>query len=449
MDQHDYQILFSKLQEIDKNINQEELQSRSAFNIFNILRKSTEEVKLHSRFLSELLNPKGSHGTVIFQKLFIEEVINKNIGLEDKDSQWKREKITNIQKYFNCNYEVALNGYGRIDILLENDEKIIVIENKIEAQDQKNQLQRYYNACKKVKGYDEKDIYVLYLNLHGELVSAKSKGNLLEKDFVQITYKEDILQWLECCLAHDEIKKYAHIQQTIIQYCTLIKKLTGLGTKNMTKQHIDLLYQGNNFKLAQQISNSLDKFKIDLQNKFWKELQQSLQQKGYQFFYCDKNLKSIEPKSMCNNYYKERKAIRLYGIQSQLGFYKNYSIHCFIQVNHHIYYGITIAKNDGNGKLKRLQYGEDCHDLHEKILNLHLYKKEIITSPLNFSKKSIDTNWFLGANILPKDEVNFLTLNETFYDLIDKEKRKEWIARNTGEIDLFIKAIKDLNILDD
>lgn len=32
------------------------------FNIFSILKMETDEVKTHSAFLAELLNPKGSHG---------------------------------------------------------------------------------------------------------------------------------------------------------------------------------------------------------------------------------------------------------------------------------------------------------------------------------------------------------------------------------------------------
>ena len=45
------------------------------FNIFKILKMESKEVKTHSAFLSELLNPKGSHGqNDIFLKLFIEVV---------------------------------------------------------------------------------------------------------------------------------------------------------------------------------------------------------------------------------------------------------------------------------------------------------------------------------------------------------------------------------------
>ena len=52
------------------------------FNIFNILDVSSKEVKLHSNFLAEMLNPKGSHmqGDT-FLKLFLK-------GIE-KEIKWK------------------------------------------------------------------------------------------------------------------------------------------------------------------------------------------------------------------------------------------------------------------------------------------------------------------------------------------------------------------------
>jgi hypothetical protein len=54
------QILLEKASII--KLRQEALKPESTFNIFQILRSGHEEVGLHSRFLYELLNPKGSHG---------------------------------------------------------------------------------------------------------------------------------------------------------------------------------------------------------------------------------------------------------------------------------------------------------------------------------------------------------------------------------------------------
>jgi hypothetical protein len=43
------------------------------FNVFKVLGLTTNEVRTHSAFIAELLNPKGSHGQKdVFLKLFLE-----------------------------------------------------------------------------------------------------------------------------------------------------------------------------------------------------------------------------------------------------------------------------------------------------------------------------------------------------------------------------------------
>ena len=42
------------------------------FNIFNVIGLSSEEVRLHSAFIAELLNPQGSHGV---GNLFLKEFL--------------------------------------------------------------------------------------------------------------------------------------------------------------------------------------------------------------------------------------------------------------------------------------------------------------------------------------------------------------------------------------
>ena len=54
------------------------------FNIFGILGMERKEVKTHSKFLAELLNPKGSHlQGDMFLKLFI-EYLNK-VAISDEN----------------------------------------------------------------------------------------------------------------------------------------------------------------------------------------------------------------------------------------------------------------------------------------------------------------------------------------------------------------------------
>ena len=54
----EYQNLLDEVKdEKSKSLNKGDL-----FNIFGIIGKSSDEVKIHSKFLAMLLNPKGKHG---------------------------------------------------------------------------------------------------------------------------------------------------------------------------------------------------------------------------------------------------------------------------------------------------------------------------------------------------------------------------------------------------
>lgn len=417
-----YNNLFQALEKIDQASTEEASNTKYGFNVFSILRRDDEEVGLHSKFLAELLSPTGSHGIDAFQKLFIDQVVN--VAIENQD--WERLPLCPNQNYM-CQTEVAIKNYGRIDIVLKNNENIIVIENKINAYDQKAQLQRYYEACRDMN-YEPENIYILYLNKYGDPVSAYSKGNLKDSDFAQISYKEDVANWLDACIV--EARLYPHIEHTLLQYRRLVGKLTGdTRSAKMKQAHIELLYQKDNFKLAHELSESFVSFQIDLQKKVWEGLKEALKVKGYTFEFCDKKLQVCDFRVAVKHYYKPRNASKLYGIYCKIGTVKAYDVHCFIQVNENIYYGMTISQNT-----IRLQYPSSLIDLAGGISNLYP------------NGRLSDSKWFLGVNILPNTPINFKKPSN-LYKLVDKDDRDNWIEQTTNEIVSFIKNVKSLGIM--
>lgn len=60
--------LLSNVGAIHNNYKKQHLESGNAFNVFEIINVTTDEVRLHSKFIAELLNPNGSHGQ---QDLFL------------------------------------------------------------------------------------------------------------------------------------------------------------------------------------------------------------------------------------------------------------------------------------------------------------------------------------------------------------------------------------------
>jgi hypothetical protein len=115
------------------------------FNIYNILNLQTKEVRTHSAFIATLLNPRGTHLMKnqflnIFLKMLPNKLLKNHIDLVSAE--------VIIEFHINPINNKLKTG-GRIDILIkDNNGNTISIENKIEAGDQKHQIERYCNYNK-------------------------------------------------------------------------------------------------------------------------------------------------------------------------------------------------------------------------------------------------------------------------------------------------------------
>ncbi|KUG09118.1 PD-(D/E)XK nuclease family protein [Solirubrum puertoriconensis] len=192
------------------------LLSGENFNVFRILKLESNEVRTHSAFLGELLNPAGSHGLGdAFLRLFI-----KTVNVPEFEPKGAKLRIEYPVGRINDGYDLG----GRVDLYLESaaGDQCIMIENKIYAGDQPNQLARYcaYKPTAKL----------LYLTLDGSAPSEEATGRLSPADYQLCSYGKDIAKWLEgCCLA---ASAYPLVRETLRQYLNLINYLTGNTPQN-------------------------------------------------------------------------------------------------------------------------------------------------------------------------------------------------------------------------
>jgi hypothetical protein len=218
------------------------------FNIFSVLQMESDEVKTHSRFLAELLNPKGSHGQKdVFLKKFVER-----FGIKKFDtSNTKVDVEFFIGQVTECNdAEMNISDRsskctgGRIDILIRSGENVIMIENKIYAPEQPNQLLRYINKFPKGK--------LLYLTLNGDKSDRDCTENnsnnsdyrcIKPEEYVRISYQSDIINWLEEC--RKESVTTPNLREAITHYINLIKKLTGQNINTKMNEDIVEKITGN------------------------------------------------------------------------------------------------------------------------------------------------------------------------------------------------------------
>ena len=166
--------------------------------------------------------------------------------------------------------------HGRIDILLEMDELCIVIENKIYANDQPKQLERYHRYVNSRSMNDR--VELLYLTLHGSEPDSYSLGYLRLQDIRCVSYESDIIEWLGACIK--EAARIPQIRELLIQYQNLLRKLTGRHDGNLTMELASLLKkkQGDmyNFELVPPLADALRDLRIEVEWRFWESLRDRL-----------------------------------------------------------------------------------------------------------------------------------------------------------------------------
>ncbi len=121
-----------------------DIDNTNKFNFFESISDKWYRENFHSDILYTILNPETKE---IGRKLFIQEFV-KFLGIS-----------------FNCDDNIIVTKEkGKVDLLIRNSKKAIIIENKINyAPDMDNQLVRYMQYVEEVLGID--DYVVIYLTL--------------------------------------------------------------------------------------------------------------------------------------------------------------------------------------------------------------------------------------------------------------------------------------------
>lgn len=416
-----YSLFFENLKLIKKKYETFKLNDDDDFNIFSILRNESDEVNLHSKFITELLSNK-KYGK-IFLKLFLK--IN-DLNIDD------------VLEY-NIIQECYAGKFGRIDIVLEletsSGKKIIGIENKIYAGDQDKQLERYYNFFK-TKVSCEEDIYIIYLTLNGNSPSKESLGQLKEDFIYNRSYKSEIIKWTEECIKEAALNP--SMREILAQYKKLLEKLTNKGDKNMMNELKEFILSDEKYlSTAFLVPDILLDIKTDLQYKFWKILEQRMEELKEKY-----KMKSIINFDLCNKTYSYEKIEKYYINSTNKKFYGlmyelkelefGEKLYLRIEVENSVYWGFRVIDKNGNSDI----------NLKRDYLNLNL-REYMFNS----------TNWWLGwkyfyLNTSKFETIDFNTFNENLYKLLLKEEYlKKLIDFNIEKIKEDLEILRNKNII--
>ena len=217
------------------------------FNLFKITKIETDEVKT-CRVLAALLDPKGYHGMgSLYLDLFIKMILKKT----------KKDKVFIIGDANTAKISTNYYTEGRfIDIVIKDSKIFIPIEVKINADDQPDQVAAYAEFSQKKNNGIR--IPVFYITKNGDKPSKKSTTN--EADYECLSFKNDILTWLNDC--YNETENNLPVKGLIKQFINAIKYFCEESEdKKMEKEIAELIIESpESIHAAVAINNALQEF---------------------------------------------------------------------------------------------------------------------------------------------------------------------------------------------
>lgn len=267
----DINVLRKKYEERKKN--------EDNFNLFTILKKDSDEVYLHSRFLSSILDPAGPHvlGTIVLNSFLYR--IESNFVYDEKS----------IEVYPNNHNR---SEYKKIDISFIDriTKKAVIIENKIYHEDSnhedKGQLENYYERLIEEDKIPEDGIEVYYLTLDGhepseDSVSLSNKFPKLKEKVKCISYSIEILDWLRVVVK--ECYNKPSLRESIIQYIKLIENMTNNETcMEEIKEILEVIgCSEDNLMSAKLLIDNRKHIQWNTVSDFWSELTEQFVANGF------------------------------------------------------------------------------------------------------------------------------------------------------------------------
>lgn len=337
------QSLFDKICLLNQDYKRQEDEKGESYNLFKVIDMTSNETSVHSAFLADLLNPKGLHHMGdTFLRLFTDEFLN-DMSFSTETAVVEREKYIG---------PVTATTGGRLDIIVtDTDKKAIIIENKIYASDQENQLIRYHNYAE--TNTSEHKLFYLSLDgtVHDEDKTAKhdNKELIEEEHYFTISYESEILKWLEQC--REKVVDKPLIREGISHYINLIKHLTNQTiSKEMKKDLKNLILE--NPKYIQNlgiIREAINISVVELQRRFWELLKEKMEAAGYPVIENGKYRYALDEKEdRIDKYYKGNLNNKRYGFEFHVNDCGKYEIRYAVRMDEPMVYGFFIIGEEGN-----------------------------------------------------------------------------------------------------
>ena len=380
------------------------------YNILSEIESPYREA-FHSNMLASLLKELQ-----ILQEFL--KLLRKNIGIPSKDL---------IDAAVDTEF-VCPESKKRIDILIRlkfkpsgqnTPYKAIILENKIYAKDQPQQLDNYFAALKGL-GYPVKDILLVYLTLDGKDPSPDSfcTAKKAKASLTLMSYKKHIIRFLERSLTLDTVKQSSRLKNTIESY------------KELLVEHLFPRYDTSTKKLVWQFVN-------ELENQVLSWLRDK-----YDFPGLDKETKSFLTCSETEFRSFFPKDSRLFGFNVPLKQFtlnnKDATIYFCIEIENFIYFGLSLRYNG------RFSYC-DSKANHELLKDLNPLLKALFKEGFYNHFEWLGWKYFNLKQAADKYGPNLKLLDDkSLATLQDDTKRKALIEAMIANINSHLCALVPL-----
>ncbi|MCI7710718.1 MAG: PD-(D/E)XK nuclease family protein [Helicobacter sp.] len=348
----EYKEFFERVKGFLKQAEIHKRRGNNDFNPYLEMWSESNEVKLHSALISGFLNPLGNH----YQGDVFLETFLECVGLKE----WFGD-TSNARVY---------KEYENIDVYITNNDKHIIIENKIWAGDQDRQIERYIDKIVKEQSRDSSDIEsselessenvaqqelnqaykniaALYLTLDAKDPTQQSLGKweiqgdyLVNGDnkvrFKAITYKEEILAWIENSQA--KVGCITSLNAALLFYKDVVQIITNTKENTMSIEKFLTDNKENmqeNMKIAFEILENKDKIIESYCEAIVEKCREQIESKDFEIVKTSKDKKMdswkrnslsypfmIKPKNcgkyyfaFCVEYYIQKEEYSCYGVR--------------------------------------------------------------------------------------------------------------------------------------
>ncbi len=316
-------MLLDKVKQILYESDLQRKASGEDFNIFFVANIWWKETTI-CRVLKEIIDVRGGNPVAsICLRLFCSEVLQITVDKENA------EKAVIVR-------EKLIKNNRRIDLFLKINNKAIPIEVKIYAADQNEQCADYYKYAV--------DSPLYYLTLDGQKPSLESKGTLADEQIKCISFREQILCWLDKCLDNPEVEGIISVSVILKQLREAVVRLTSQeGSKVIMDISNEICISSDNYRAAKAIEASLITVRFQMMKKVFGEISKHMEALRGKGFNCQQVL-TYENNGAVENYY--RKGTNTWPGIVYVFEEGNYSL--FFEIEANLYFGIFKWDREGN-----------------------------------------------------------------------------------------------------